>query len=537
MVIMMTISNVIAIILFSWTAIIIGCGASHDAMQCNHGHSGPPPPPPLPASGDTPLPRVRPPPAQRTFASPAVERALARLVDGDKKWILPDLATLFYNCLPNTLDTTVWSAPKNGTSATTFLSTGDIPAMWLRDSQNQALPYLRFAKQEPDGIGALIRGLIARHVDSVLADPYANSFSFSPADIACDADAWLKDNTTKLDRSGDRVDGMSIPVHQRKWEMDSLASVLRLARMYYEATGDAQPLGKRFLDATRLIVATYRAMQQPLTADNFTKVNYTFKTLTTEPKDTSPHGIGRGHRWTGMIRTSFLPSDDSPRFNYHIPGNAFAAAELSKMAAILSNVTRSAKDLVADMYALSGDINAGIERHGIVMHASGKRVYAMEVDGFGNFFFADDANPPSLLSLPLIANIDVSDEVYTNTRKLILSSDTNPFYYGSSDIRSDDIGGVGSEDASGNAGLGHVWGLSLVIRLLTIDGSSPSARDEAAWILKGIVKSSGGTGLMHESFWYNDPSRYTRYWFAMANSYLGEGILSVAESHPEWLFR
>ena len=510
--------------------------AAASSDTCDHGHRGPPPPPPPPPRQRLKkLPRVRPPPSQRTFASPAVERALEDLINGGRKWILPDLATLFYNCLPNTLDTTIWAAPVNG-SGTTFISTGDIPAMWLRDSQNQVMPYIRFARQEPEGIGSLLRGLIDRHVDSVLADPYANSFSFSPADIACNAGAWLKDNTTRLDAAGRRVNGMSTAVHQRKWEVDSLASVLKLARMYHDATGDARPLGGRFIDAARAIVATYRAMQQPLTADNFTKVNYTFKTLTTEPKDTSPHGIGRAHRWTGMIRTHFLPSDDSPRFNYHIPGNAFASYELSKMADILGNISASHLDLVAEMRALSSDIDAGIRKHGIVMHGSGKRIYAMEVDGFGNYFFADDANPPSLLSLPLIAGIDAGDKVYRNTRALVLSADTNPFYYGSSDIHSVGIGGVGSEDASGNAGLGHVWGLSLAIRLLTIDDADPYAADEAAWVLRGLVKSSGGTGLMHESFWYSDPLVYTRHWFAMANSFLGYAVLETIEKHPDWIF-
>lgn len=507
--------------------------SSASSPACDHGHTGPPASPTSPPG--KPLPRVRPPEKQRTFTSAAIESALNELVDG-KEWIEPDLATLFYNCLPNTLDTTVWSAP-SANGATTFVSTGDIPAMWLRDSQNQVLPYLRFAKQEPDGIGALLRGLISRHVESVLADPYANSFSFSPEDIACDTGAWLKDNTTKLNQDGERVDAMSVAVHQRKWEMDSLASVLRLARGYFEATGDQSPLDARFVEATRAIVTTFREMQKPLTADNFTSVNYTFKTLTTEPKDTSPHGIGRGHRWTGMVRTSFLPSDDSPRFNYHIPGNAYAAVELSKMADIIKDIKTDCDDLAAEMRALAHDIDAGIQRHGIVTHASGKKVYAMEVDGYGNFFFADDANPPSLLSLPLLEYVNASDDIYQNTRNLVLNAETNPFYYGSSDIHSDQVGGVGSEDASGNAGLGHVWPLSLVIRLLTIDETSESAPDEAAWILRGLVKSSGGTGLIHESFWYNDPARYTRYWFAMANSYLGEAILSVAEKHPEWLFK
>lgn len=160
---------------------------------------------------------------------------------------------------------------------------------------------MRYAKAEQkEGVGLLIKGLIKRHVDSVLMDPYANSFSFSSEDIACDIGAWTLDNTTKRDpKTGLRVDAMTIGVHQRKWEMDSLASVLKVGRLYYDATNDSEPFDTKWVDAVKVIISTYRAMQQPLTPDNFTTVNYTFQTLTHEPKDTSAHGIGRSHRWTG----------------------------------------------------------------------------------------------------------------------------------------------------------------------------------------------------------------------------------------------
>jgi meiotically up-regulated gene 157 (Mug157) protein len=262
------------------------------ANPCNHGHSGPPPAPPAPPG--EPLPYRRPAPANRTFKSPALESAVQNLLK--KQWHDPDLATLLMNCLPNTLDTTVWSYPQNETG-TTFISTGDIPAMWLRDSHNQVLPYMRWARE--DAMGSLLRGLIRRHVDSVLHDPYANSFDFSPADKVCNPGAWTKDNTTCIDPRGKRVNCMTPGVHQRKWEMDSLSSVLRLGRLFFAETGDARPFGDRWRDAVRAIVDTFTAQQMPLTPDNFTSVNYTFQTLTHEPKDTSPHGIGRAHRWTG----------------------------------------------------------------------------------------------------------------------------------------------------------------------------------------------------------------------------------------------
>ena len=171
--------------------------------QCNHGHTGPSPSP-----AARPLPNRRP--GNRTFSSPAVEARL-RTLRYHQTWKNPELATLLWNCLPNTLDTTVWHSPDDK-DPTTFISTGDIPAMWLRDSQNQITPYLRDAKSEPEGIGLLLRGLLLRHVNAVLHDPYANSITFSAEDIACNTDNWLKDNTTMLDTNGDRVSAMTTEV-------------------------------------------------------------------------------------------------------------------------------------------------------------------------------------------------------------------------------------------------------------------------------------------------------------------------------------
>ena len=153
---------------------------------------------------------------------PAVEAHLARLLN--LTWRDPELATRLWNCLPNTLDTTIWQAPSSK-DPRSFISTGDIPAMWLRDSQNQVMPYIRFARAEPDWVGSLLRGLIQRHVESVLLDPYANSFSFSADDIVCNLGAWTKDNTSRLTVAGERINAMSVGIHQRKWEMDSLWSV------------------------------------------------------------------------------------------------------------------------------------------------------------------------------------------------------------------------------------------------------------------------------------------------------------------------
>ena len=214
--------------------------------------------------------------------------------------------------------------------------------------------------------------------------------------------------------------------------------------------------------------------------------------------------------------------------------------------------------LAASASDLADQIDAGLQRWGVVTHGeSGQRVYAMEVDGYGNHFFGDDANVPSLLALPYVGYLPPTDPVYRATRQLLLDPDANPYYYGarytgggggggggrapSSPGRGvlDGVllGGVGSEDASGHAGLGYVWPLSLAVRLLTLGGGhGGDDDDEARAVLATLREASGGTGLMHESFWYADPRRYTRGWFAMANSAFAEAILTLAETRPHLLF-
>lgn len=407
----------------------------------------------------------------------------------------------------------------------------------------QILPYIRFAGAEPDGIGRFIRGILRRYVDSVLLDPYANSFDYTDGDRRCNPNAWLKDNTTMINPvTGKRVNAMRPGIHQRKWEMDSLAAVLKVGRLYFNVTQDARPFDARWRQAVALILHTFRAQQTSLDPTNFTSVNYTFQTVTTEPKDTSAHGIGRNHRYTGMIRTSFLPSDDSPRYPYFVPANAFAVTELRGTAALLRRLgggDPGDEALAVAAETLADEVDQGIQRWGVVMHSTGVKVYAMEVDGFGNYFFADDANVPSLISLPFFGYLPATDPVYQNTRRLLLSNLTNPYFYGCGHPNDGCgfLGGIGSEDASGNAGLGRVWALSLCTRLLTVVDNSTESDTERLAILETIREASGGTGLMHESYWFEDSSVYTRFWFAMANSYLGEAILNLAETRPDLLFK
>src|SRR5215469_12401310 len=157
----------------------------------------------------------RPAPSARKFRSKAVDAAIdataAKLRD-------PELAWLFSNCLPNTLDTTVEFGSFEG-KPDTVVVTGDIPAMWLRDSSAQVWPYLQFIAQDAD-LARLIEGVIRRQTRCILADPYANAFM--PDLGTREPLEWSRQDKTE----------MQAGVGERKWEVDSQCYPVRLAYRY-----------------------------------------------------------------------------------------------------------------------------------------------------------------------------------------------------------------------------------------------------------------------------------------------------------------
>jgi meiotically up-regulated gene 157 (Mug157) protein len=288
-----------------------------------------------------------------------------------------------------TLDATVKHFGKNAANGRedTYLLVGNINTsivgMWLRDSANQVAPYLYFANEELDNLGALVRGVLNRHVDSVLLDSYAHAFAWVAPDG--ESNRHTNDNTTCLDAEGNRINAMNrkMGVRECKFEMDSLLATLRLGRLYYNRTQDLRPFDSRWIKAIQAIVDTLKAMQQPLTVRNVTLAPYTFQRQTVEPKDTLAHGVGRPGTWTGMVRTGFLPSDDAALFPYHIPGNAMAVVELRETAALLRKVIvggaqvnallldeRKVGTLEEEVASLAAEIDRGVRAFGRVHHPS-----------------------------------------------------------------------------------------------------------------------------------------------------------------------
>jgi uncharacterized protein len=440
----------------------------------------------------------RPPVDKRKFVSRAVEETIAQVkaTIGD-----PELAWMFENCFPNTLDTTVQVGQPGG-KADTFIITGDIDAMWLRDSACQVWPYLPLAKNDAD-LRRMYQGLIGRQARCVLIDPYANAFLQDPK------------NTKALKWAVDDLTDMRPGVAERKWEVDSLCYCIRLAYGYWKATGDAAPFDAEWASAMRLIVATFREQQRKSGPGP-----YHFQRKTEVPTDTQAlGGFGNPARPVGMIYSMFRPSDDACLFSFYLPSNLFAVVSLRQLSEIATGVLKD-DGLSGECLALAGEVDAAARRYGHVQRGDAGEIWGFEVDGYGNHLFMDDANIPGLLSLPYLGCCDVNDLVYQRTRGLILS-ERNPYFF-----KGTAASGVGGP----HEGLNMIWPMALIAQALT------STKDEEIrQCLLWLKTTHAGTGFMHESFDKDNPAKFTRAWFAWANSLFGELIVKLSQERPELL--
>ena len=345
----------------------------------------------------------RPPLAQRRFSSQAVEDIIVQV---KKAMADEELAWMFENCFPNTLDTTVSYTEKDG-APSTYVITGDIDAMWLRDSSAQVWPYLPLANKDAR-LKKLLQGVIAKQTDFVLIDPYANAFYNDPARIS----EWKNDHTD-----------MKPGVHERKWEIDSLCYVIRLSHGYYTETSDASIFNKKWQEAMDLIVKTFREQQR--------KENhgpYHFQRTANNPTDTQfGNGYGNPTKKIGLIHSMFRPSDDACFYPFLVSSNMFAVVSLRQLAHIYSAVLNDAVK-ENDCLALADEIDDALHKYAILDHATHGKLYPLEIDGFGNALFMDDANVPNLLSLPYLGYATSSDPLYRNTRSFSLSH-ANPWYH------------------------------------------------------------------------------------------------------------
>ena len=447
------------------------------------------------AKWSTDFPVVRVAENQRKFKSPAVEKLIAEIKKNiDNK----EIAWLFENCFPNTLDTTVDFEIING-KPDTFVITGDIDAMWLRDSSAQVWPYLPLMKEDKN-LQELIKGVINRQVKCILKDPYANAFYKDETKVS----EWKDDKTLILPG-----------VHERKWEIDSLCYPIRLAHGYWEETGDTSPFDADWKEAMKLVVKTFKEQQR---LEN--NGPYKFERTTSWATDGVPlGGYGYPTKKIGLIHSMFRPSDDATIYPFLIPSNLFAINSLLNLKTI-NHFSKFENEFISQIDKLVFSISEAVNNTLKDSKSNNKSIIPYEVDGFGNFSVMDDANIPSVLSLPYLVGMNVLSESYHNTRKILLS-ENNPFFFKGK--AAEGIGGP-------HVGIDYIWPLSIIMRGLTSTDDK-----EIKTCLTMLQKTHGNTGFMHESFHKDDATKFTRKWFAWANTLFGEFVWKVYKERPHLL--
>lgn len=489
------------------------------------------------------LPFQRPAIHCRTFSSPLVEQIIDELTD---RMVDKDLARIFENAFPNTLDTTVrWhvdgktkkkkSAGK-WEGAQSFIVTGDIDAEWLRDSTNQLAQYQPLAKKD-SAIHNLLLGAINTQAEYIIMSPYCNAFQPpAPSNLGPTSNGQV-----------DSVHPAYEPgfVFECKYELDSLAHFLSLTSQFHRSTGSKEPLTKRWFTALETILTVLDEQSKgtfDYTSGAYVRNEYTFQRETNTGTETlNLGGIGNPlNVATGLVRSGFRPSDDATTFGFFVPGNAMMSVELRRAGDMLDEEGYS--QLAHQLRARGEAIERGIYHHGVVHHKVFGNVFAFEVDGYGSSIFMDDANLPSLLALPVMGFVDVEDEIYQNTRKMILSKQGNPYYLTGRAFR-----GIGGP----HVGPSHAWPMSLLVQCMT------SSNDKEIMDNLKLIKKAAPLGLIHESVNVNSVRDYTRElpvsrrlltsylplltvstgsWFAWANSVFAQTILDLARRKPHLLF-
>ena len=431
----------------------------------------------------------RPAEEDRLFRSEAVED---KIIEVQGLLTNPRLAWMFSNCFPNTLDTTVHFRENEDGSPDTFVYTGDIHAMWLRDSGAQVWPYVQLANED-EHLREMIAGVITRQFKLINIDPYANAFNDGPT-----GGEWMSD-ITKMDPN----------VHERKWEIDSHCYPIRLAYQYWKTTGDESIFGEDWLNAIRNTLKTFKEQQRKDGPGPYSFMRKTERQLDTK----CCSGYGNPVNPVGLIASSFRPSDDATTFDFLVPSNFFAVTSLRKAAEILDSVNHE-KELAAECRALADEVEKALKKHAIVKHPKYGKIYAFEVDGFGNAYLMDDSNAPSLLSMAYLGDVDADDPIYRNTRRFVWSED-NPYFF---------KGTAGEGIGGPHIGYDMIWPMSIMMKAFTSDDDA-----EIKWCIETLMTTDAGTGFMHESFHKDNPEKFTRAWFAWQNTLFGELILELID--------
>lgn len=426
---------------------------------------------------------------KRLFTSQAVENEIVRI----KKLLTnPKLAWMFENCFPNTLDTTI-HIRINDDKPDTFVYTGDIHAMWLRDSGAQVWPYVQLANNDSQ-LQKMLAGVINRQFKCIITDPYANAFNDEPI-----GSEWMSDLTNMIPE-----------LHERKWEIDSLCYPIRLAYQYWLTTGDTSIFGDEWLNAIRAILRTFKEQQRKEDLGP-----YKFQRKTEKASDTVMNdGWGNPVKPIGLIASLFRPSDDATIYQFLIPSNFFAVTSLRKAAEILNKVNND-NNLADECINLANEVDTALKKYATYNHPKYGTIYAYEIDGYGSVNLMDDANVPSLLAMPYLGDININDPIYQNTRRFVWSSDNPYFFKGSAGE------GIGGPHVS-HVSLNMIWPMSIMMRAFTAQND-----EEIQQCIQMLLDTDAGTGFIHESFYKDNANKFTREWFAWQNTLFGELILKL----------
>ena len=449
----------------------------------------------------------------RTFNSSKVEDTIRQMKG---KIADPDLYRLFENSFPNTFDTAIkWRghAANNSEEELTFIITGDINAMWLRDSANQLQSYLSLLEPSTDfnSIASLYRGCINLQSRYINTAQYCNAFQ-----PPTESGIGLANN------SYGTTDEVTPPysnqsVFECKYELDSLAAFLQISTDYYTATNDLDFFSRyQWVPTMQTILATVNNLKNGTYGDSGRVLDqpYTFQRLSTAATETlANEGRGNPVRGrTGLIRSAFRPADDATIYQLFIPANMMFSYYLNSTANIMSRLQHPlAPQLSSEMSFLASSIRAAIQSYGVTS-VNKQSIYAFEVDGFGSRNIMDDANIPSLLSAPFFGYAD--DPIYQSTRDFLLSPNNSYF------MRGPVINAIGGPHQS----FGYAWPMAGIVRILTSDDD-----DEIRSSLREIVSSTDGYGLIHESVNSWNVSDWTRQWFSWANGLFGQMVLDLGE--------
>lgn len=397
----------------------------------------------------------------------------------------PKLLSTFKNTFVSTIDTTLKQLP-DGDS---FVITGDIPAMWLRDSSAQVRHYLPFVKDDPQ-LREIIEGLIARQMKCILLDPYANAFNEKP-----DGSRWCEDRTQHLKG-----------IWERKYEVDSLCYPVQLCYLYWKESGSNAIFTPTLRQALYTIVRTFTNEQRHFERSPYRFIRPEESCNGLEQETLQNDGMGMPVNYTGMTWSGFRPSDDACVFGYLVPSNMFSVVILGYMMELAREGFQD-EILYEDARKLRHEIDYGIRHYAIYRHPVYGPIYAYETDGFGNYTLMDDANVPSLLSIPYLGYRSADDPIYQNTRRFILSKE-NPYYWEGTAAK-----GIGSPHTPQN----YIWHIAL-----SMQGLTASTREEAEEMIRLLLRTDAGCGLMHEGFDADCPEKFTRPWFAWSNSLFAE---------------